>query len=396
LLIVHSERTELVERERLDAFDAQARDVSVALADLRTAQQAFVAPGQAHGFWAMKTGDFFGAVESGLAGLQQQAVTTDGRRSLADAATAVAELKSISDRAREAVDEDQLFSSADVVFTEGTETAKDAAARLDAARIAERAGGARASTARRAQQLRAGATAAAVAALAIGLLAWVPSRRRADTPATAPVGGEAPNSLGDRQHASTPDRTPAGAQDGGVDLWLHDRRGAAPPTFPRESVPVLKQAADLCIDLNRARDVDEMGALLDRAATAMDAVGIIVWVGRPGGPSLRAILAHGYSRDALARMPSVPRSANNAAAAAYRTGVLQIVLARPGVSNGALAAPMLSAEGCVGALTAEIGNGSEASDGVQALAAIFAAQLAGLLAASVIAEEQEEASRVSA
>jgi hypothetical protein len=45
-------------------------------------------------------------------------------------------------------------------------------------------------------------------------------------------------------------------------------------------------------------------------------------------------------------------------------------------------APLLSPEGCVGAFSAEILSGSETADSVQALAAIFAAQLAGVLAGS--------------
>jgi GAF domain-containing protein len=43
-------------------------------------------------------------------------------------------------------------------------------------------------------------------------------------------------------------------------------------------------------------------------------------------------------------------------------------------------APLLSPDGCIGALTAEIRGGGETSDSAQALAAIFAAQLVGVLA----------------
>jgi GAF domain-containing protein len=67
------------------------------------------------------------------------------------------------------------------------------------------------------------------------------------------------------------------------------------------------------------------------------------------------------------------------------------VLTRPGISSGALAAPMLSSNGCIGALTAEIKNGSETSDGIQALAAIVASQLAGVLADSVLETAEDEA-----
>ena len=121
---------------------------------------------------------------------------------------------------------------------------------------------------------------------------------------------------------------------------------------------------------------------MGRAAGALDASGLIIWIGSPAGADLRPVLAHGYSPHALARMAAVPRSADNAAAAAYRTSALQIVLSRPGASSGALVAPLLSPEGCIGALTAEINARGETSDAVQALAEIFAAQLASVLAAS--------------
>ena len=83
----------------------------------------------------------------------------------------------------------------------------------------------------------------------------------------------------------------------------------------------------------------------------------------------------------LARIPPVARSADNAAAAAYRSGTLQIVLSRPGKSSGAIVAPILSPDGCVGALSAEIRHGAETSEAVQALAEIAAAHLSGILSA---------------
>jgi GAF domain-containing protein len=94
-------------------------------------------------------------------------------------------------------------------------------------------------------------------------------------------------------------------------------------------------------------------------------------------------------------MQPVPRNAENAAATAYRTGALQIVLARPGASNGALAAPLLTPDGCIGALTAEIKGRSETSDATQALAAIFAAQLASVLASSAAAAADVPSDRIA-
>jgi GAF domain-containing protein len=58
-----------------------------------------------------------------------------------------------------------------------------------------------------------------------------------------------------------------------------------------------------------------------------------------------------------------------------------------------VAAPLLSSEGCIGTLSAEIRGGGEASDSVQALATIFAAQLAGVIATTPEASEQRTAAR---
>jgi hypothetical protein len=121
----------------------------------------------------------------------------------------------------------------------------------------------------------------------------------------------------------------------------------------------------------------------------------VVWVGDSAGGDLRLVLAHGYSEPVLARMATIPRGADNAAAAAYRSGKLQIVLKRPGGSNGAVAAPLLATEGCIGALTAEIQAGSEVSEAVQAIASLVAAQLTGILVASLAAAPQAESGRVA-
>jgi len=152
----------------------------------------------------------------------------------------------------------------------------------------------------------------------------------------------------------------------------------------------LKAAADLCTELSRVNDAGELQRLLARAADVMDASGLVIWIGNAAGADLRPVLAHGYSDQVIARMPTVPRSANNAAAAAYRTGALQGVLRRPG-SNGAVVVPLLSPEGCVGAFSAEILSGSETADSVQAVAAIFAAQLAGVLSGSASTTPEDSA-----
>ena len=89
---------------------------------------------------------------------------------------------------------------------------------------------------------------------------------------------------------------------------------------PTAQGAVFKAATDVATDLGRVRDLDELTRVLGRAAEVMDASGLMVWIGSATGADLRPVLAHGYSAEMIARMPPVPRSADNAAAAAYRSG----------------------------------------------------------------------------
>jgi hypothetical protein len=138
----------------------------------------------------------------------------------------------------------------------------------------------------------------------------------------------------------------------------------------------LRAAATICTEIGRVNRLEDLSRLLARAAESLQATGLIVWVAEAADGNLRPAVAHGYSAAALTRLPAVARSADNAAARAYRTGTLQIVAPRGAAENGALIAPLLSPEGCLGALTADISPGVQISDGLQALARIFAAQLA--------------------
>jgi GAF domain-containing protein len=60
---------------------------------------------------------------------------------------------------------------------------------------------------------------------------------------------------------------------------------------------------------------------------------------------------------------------------------------------GALVSPIVTAEGCVGVLAAEISGGRESREDVRALATIFAAQLATVVSPVVAADQQAQAAR---
>lgn len=356
VFLVRSERQSIDQHAAARAFDVKTREAADAVAELRAAQQAYVAAGQGVAFWMPKVGATLDAVTVAVNELRQAATSASARSAADDAATTLAEFATVDKRARDYLKSGQQLMAGDVIFTEGGETAATAARQLEAARLAERQAIDAGDAARRRIEATVAAGAAGLTALIVLLL--IPVRRTAAAPpavATAPIIAEVPPL----------DEIPL-------------RQTAMPARPAGGSVPALKAAADLCTEFGRVTGVEQLNQLMGRAADMMDASGVIVWLGDAAGRDLRAVLAHGYPPQVLSRMPAVPRTDNNAAAAAYRTGQLQIVTSRPGAS-GAVVAPLLSPEGCIGALTAEVRSGGEVSDSVQALATIFAAQLAGVL-----------------
>ncbi len=373
----------------LRAFDLHAREATDALADLRAAQQAYVAAGQGATFWMPKVASTTDAVTTAVRSLRQSAASSNARAALDEAASTINDFADVDKRARDYVKSGQQLMAADVIFTEGTASAAAAGHEVEAARLAEhQAFDETASQARRQEAMALGA-AVGIGLLALLLLVPVPAEARADE-TSAPVDG-----LADEESSA---RLVPNAQKPHAPELHATAKAAEAPEAPRGPVrsagPILKAAADLATDVGRARDFRDLERLIARAAEMMDATGLVVWVGNTSGADLRAVLAHGYSPQVLARMPAVPRGGDNAAAAAYRTGSLQIVLSHPGGASGAVVAPILTADGCIGALSAEIRQGGEASESVQALAMIVAAQLANVMvpAAEAAAPETKTAS----
>lgn len=373
--LISSERQISERQDAVRAFDRRAREVTGQLANMRAAQQAYVAAGQGVAFWIPEVATLITTTSNTIDALRQSATSPDARRPLADAAANLAEFRDVDKRARDYLGSGDRLMAADMVFSDGAEMAAAAGLQLEAASLAEQQAVDTFEAGRRRVQAYVLGGVAVSALLIIALLALPGPRssprvaETADTPEPAWTGTL---SLRDGTDGT------AAEQVGGV-LPRDLRR--------RDAVPALQQAAALCTGFGRVTDVDELNRLLAGVANIMDASGLVVWLGNTAGADLRPVLAHGYSVQALAQMRAVPRSADNAAAAAYRSGTFQIVVARPGASNGAIVAPILAPEGCIGALTAEMNGGRETSDRVQALGAIFAAQLAGMLTPSAPAAE---------
>jgi hypothetical protein len=368
-LLVRFEQQIARHNASLHAFDQHARDASAALVDARVAQQAYVAVGQGVAFWIGKTDAAIQSATAGLAALRESA-GAGARTALDEAAATVAEFSGIDTRSRDYLKSGQQLMAGDVIFTEGSDAAATAVRQIETARLAQHQAVDVDVAALRQQQVLTAGGAAGFVVLVVLLLMPAPRARAIDAAADTGL-SISPSAVHGNANAPAPAPVP-------VEAMTEGARGS-----------VFKSATAVATDFGRVRDLDELTRVLGRAAEVMDASGLMVWAGSATGSDLRPVLAHGYSAEMIARIPSVLRSANNAAAAAYRSGTLQIVLSRPGGSSGAVVAPILSADGCIGALSAEIRSGGETSEGVQALAAIFAAHLAGVLATATPAEISE-------
>jgi transcriptional regulator with XRE-family HTH domain len=155
------------------------------------------------------------------------------------------------------------------------------------------------------------------------------------------------------------------------------------PLTPVEAPPVkpdLSAAAYLCTELGRVEDPRHVTPLLGELARLVDAVGLIVWVWDPHVGALTPALPYGYSDEVLAQLPNLPRDARNATAAAFRSAQMCSVSGGE-VASDALVVPLLTPAGCAGVLAIELQAGGAGREPIQALATIFAAQMARVVGA---------------
>lgn len=149
-------------------------------------------------------------------------------------------------------------------------------------------------------------------------------------------------------------------------------RDAEPP-------PDYQAAANLCTMLASVMETEEVFPLLEPLAELLNSTGVVVWLADRTGRSLVPALWWGYSITVITRLGSIRATAENATAAAFRTGQPQVVGADQSVC-AAIAVPLMTPNGCAGVLAAEVRPGSEQKDWICGFARIFAAQLAMLVA----------------
>src|SRR5690349_19416882 len=118
VFVFQSEQHIKAGRGALASFDVGAREAADAQAELRSAEQAYVAAGQGVAFWVPKVGALATAVDGRIGQLRRAATSDGSRTALDEAAKALAEFRDVDGRARSYIGSDQQLMAADVIFTE--------------------------------------------------------------------------------------------------------------------------------------------------------------------------------------------------------------------------------------------------------------------------------------
>ena len=384
----------------LSTSSTLAGDVGRALAivgELRSAQTGLVANGQDPAFWVSKIAALTRDAAAAIEKIDRRPLAPDAAQDLSAAGTAVADFSRASDRVRDFLATDQPLTASSLAFGDAAQYLATASGALSSAASSQAAAADRqVLPARQRQGLALGGSAILTIAVLLLLLPRV-GREPAASEQEAPAAGLSLLSL------STPATTDGvGLGRSGFDLDIR-RPAAAPPTEPlpeppRESeeaiIEELKQetelrlnteaqvdlvaAARLCSDLARVKDAAQLPALLGRAADLLDASGIVLWLAGTEGTVLRPAASVGYSEHTISRMKALSGRSDNAVSVAFRENRMEVVGGTK-ERNGAVVVPVVTVNGCAGAMAAEIRHGAEASPSVQAVATIIAAQLASLV-----------------
>ena len=342
------------------AFDRAALEAERAVLEMRSAQGAYVAAGQGAQVWITKVAACLDAAKGRLEFLRGHAASAGAQSAIDNASSALQDFEQIDRHARDYVRNGQPLLASDVIFADGLESTSAVAASIDDARKAEtaRQDSEHAST-RRAEVVAIGA--ATLVALVTILMFF------RGTPADRVDVSQGPISLMASVRTSRSDDARAPAAPG----------RPANELAPGSSIE-LDTVAAICSDLAKVMDTRALPALLERAATVLDAPGIVLWIADPDGRELSPIVTHGYPPQMVLRLGTILRDAENATAAALRTSLLQTV-DTDSVSNGAIAAPLVTPAGCVGIMSAEVRHHGEKDRAKLATASIIAAQLATLV-----------------
>jgi hypothetical protein len=334
-----------------------------------------VATGQDPSFWLTHGAELAAQIDAGINRLRTASTSADARVRYDAALGALTDLNRIDARARELVRKDQRFAASDLIFIDAVDASERVATELTAARTAERQ--ASDLVLARTGRLRLGVNGLALGFLLIVALFFWRMAGRAMAEFRAEVAH--PLQLDLREELHEPEPLPLATP----------QRPAPAVRPPAPAAPInvdlvpqtdlnLAAAAELCVDLARVMDGRDVPGLVERAATVLDAKGLIVWVADASGAMLRPALTHGYSDKILSKLGVLAIDADNVTSLAFRSMRTQMVTgAQPG-DPGAIAAPLITPSGCVGVLAAEV-NHTTPDKARLSVARMIAAQFATII-----------------
>ena len=368
----------LTDRAAIVAFDAQVRQATQSLAALDTAQRGYVAEGQSTDKWQAQVTTMVKGASPKLTELRLAAKTPEAQGALETVVETMTVFGQADAKAREYIGSGQRLSASDVIFADGHDLLNKAMAAVEDARARETAQREAAIAKAREAQLFYVAGAVGLTLVILTVLVPLPRGTTASDGADEASSESGTTGLGLSQAAGKTASGGAtatnavGADDLLATRWMAGAQG-------------LGTAAEICSALARVRNPKDLPALLERAAGVLNATGVIVWMAEGSPAVLRPLLAHGYAPSALARMGVIAPDADNATATAYRTQALQTMLVDP-PSGGALVVPLITADGCTGAMAVELRQDVEPSDYLRSVATILAAQLATLITPAPVAD----------
>src|SRR5262245_43966851 len=215
----------------LRAFDQHARETADAIAELRTGQQSYVAAGQGAAFWMPKVASTTTTVKNGILTLRQSATSGTALAALMEGEAAVSEFDAVDKRARDYLQSGDQLMAADVIFTEGGETAATVARQVERARQAElEAFDAREGVVR-SQQAFALGVGAGITGLFIVLLTFIPASSQAESTSQSLGLFSGPAAADKVEHAGKP--APVQTQ---------------PESSARALASLMRNTAELCTD----------------------------------------------------------------------------------------------------------------------------------------------------
>lgn len=360
----------LIDREQAAgrAFEQQARDVDAAIVGRQSALQASVAAGQTPTDWLDRAAHFSNDIDAALTRLREAAADTDTLSAL-DTASASAKTVAATDaQVRSSLDQGDRLRAADLIFLDAAAADQKMHDALADARA--RNGQLVASRVTRLSRLHLALTGLGlvfVLAVAIyfGRAATILARKA--EPTTAQM----------LRDLRSPDKSVAATGVAGPPAI--DAPAAAPVQATAPSAALLAAAADLCVDLAKVTDGQDVPGLLQRAAAVLDAKGVVLWAVDLDGARLHPALAHGYSDKVLARLHSLQIDSDNLTALAFRSLEPQSVTGAAPLDPAAVAIPLLTGTGCVGVMAIELRHPRPAAD-LLPLSRIVGAQLSTLIA----------------